>query len=479
MRRIVLGLGIVLLVLVGAAAAFVVTREEGDVSNPDVEFRDEPAATPEPEQEPAEPGKKTDPVDRFIWPHYGYTRDRRRYLPLKQPPRPPFKEIWQYQGNVLLEFPPVIGGKRLYLLNDSGMLFAIDKHTGKALLEAQARRPRRRLARLRRRRSSTSCCSQRTRNGCGARAGPRRRARRQDGQDPLEPPSSPAAASPRRWSPTTGSTSARRTARSTRWARGDGSVRWRFRAGGAVKGGLALADGRLYFGDYGGRVYAIRQDSGRQAWRASTQRRPLRPRRGQLLLDARGRLRARLHRQHRRAGLLVLGRQREARLEQEHRRLRLRLARRGAGAGRAAARLRGLLQRPLLRARRAQRRGALVARRQRQDLRRRQRDRRHRLLRRPRQQAHDRARRAHRPQGLRARARLLQPGRLRRRDDLPDRLPRDVRAAAAVDRGGAGAREGRAPRRRASATTARSAARARARRTAAGPPPSRAPTSAA
>ena len=130
LRRIVISLGIVLLVLVGAAAAFVVTREEGDVSNPDVEFRDEPAATPEPEQEPAEPGKKTDPVDRFIWSHYGYTRDRRRYLPLKKPPRPPFKEIWQYQGNVLLEFPPVIGGERLYLLNDSGKLFCIDKRTG-------------------------------------------------------------------------------------------------------------------------------------------------------------------------------------------------------------------------------------------------------------------------------------------------------------------------------------------------------------
>jgi len=33
---------------------------------------------------------------------------------------------------------------------------------------------------------------------------------------------------------------------------------------------LALSDGKLYFGDYGGRVYAIRQESGRQVWRAST-----------------------------------------------------------------------------------------------------------------------------------------------------------------------------------------------------------------
>ena len=61
-RRIVLVLGIALVTLVGAAAAFVVTRQEGDVSNPDVEFREEPSATPEPEVEPEEPGgKKTDP----------------------------------------------------------------------------------------------------------------------------------------------------------------------------------------------------------------------------------------------------------------------------------------------------------------------------------------------------------------------------------------------------------------------------------
>ena len=52
---------------------------------------------------------------------------------MKNPPHPPFREVWQYQGSVLLEFPPVIGGKRLYLLNDSGKLLAIHKHTGKVL----------------------------------------------------------------------------------------------------------------------------------------------------------------------------------------------------------------------------------------------------------------------------------------------------------------------------------------------------------
>src|SRR5215218_2096185 len=246
LRRIVLGLGIALLALVGAAAAYVVSREERDVFNPDVEFRDEPAATPDAEEEPAEPGKnKADPVDRFIWSHYGYTRDRRRYLPLKKPVRPPFKEIWQYQGNVLLEFPPVIGGKRLYLLNDSGKLFAIDKHTGKVLWK-------RKLGALAAASPAYAdgtvyaVVLQRTLRGRSANIG---RVVSLDGKTGRL-----------NWSRELAS-------RSESSPLVDGNRLYFGSESGTV---YALGDGKLYFGDYGGRVYAIRQDSGSQVWRAST-----------------------------------------------------------------------------------------------------------------------------------------------------------------------------------------------------------------
>ncbi len=36
------------------------------------------------------------------------------------------------------------------------------------------------------------------------------------------------------------------------------------------RAGLALADGKLYFGDYGGRAYAIRESNGASVWRSST-----------------------------------------------------------------------------------------------------------------------------------------------------------------------------------------------------------------
>jgi len=270
LRRIVLGLGIALIALVGAATAFLVTREEGDVSNPDVEFRDdEPAAEPETEQEPDEPGgKRASRFDRFIWAHYGYTRDRRRYLPLKNPPRPPFKEIWQFDGDVLLEFPPVIAGKRLFLLNDSGKLHAIDKRTGKRIWK-------RKLGALAAASPAYAdgvlyvVLLQRTQQGRGARAG---RVVALDGETgkirwsrdlASRSESSPLIVDDTLYFGSENGTVYAMAAR-------DGEVRWRFRAAGAVKGGLALADGRLFFGDYGGRVYAIARDTGRQAWRSST-----------------------------------------------------------------------------------------------------------------------------------------------------------------------------------------------------------------
>jgi outer membrane protein assembly factor BamB len=51
---------------------------------------------------------------------------------------------------------------------------------------------------------------------------------------------------------------------------GNGHVIWTFHASGAVKGGLALSQGKLYFGDYSGRVYAVRASNGHEAWSTGT-----------------------------------------------------------------------------------------------------------------------------------------------------------------------------------------------------------------
>ena len=51
---------------------------------------------------------------------------------------------------------------------------------------------------------------------------------------------------------------------------GNGSVSWKYRAGGAVKGGVAMDGGKVYVGAYGGSVYALWQRNGEVAWSAGT-----------------------------------------------------------------------------------------------------------------------------------------------------------------------------------------------------------------
>ena len=200
------------------------------------------------------------------------------------------------------------------------------------------------------------------------------------------------------------STSAARTAPSTRCARATGSCAGARRPPGAVKGAIALDSGQAV-------LRRLRRPGPRDPPHRrqedlvdGTRRRSARPRRGQLLLDRRRRVRPRLHRQHERHGLLAVERRRQARVEPQHGRLRLRVAGRRAGPRRASDRLHRFLRRPLLRAQRAHRSAALGALAGHQDLRRCDDHRRRGLRLRPRP-AHDvGARREHRQDAVEARA---------------------------------------------------------------------------
>src|SRR5205085_6054337 len=145
-------------------------------------------------------------------------------------------------------------------------------------------------------------------------------------------------------------------------------------------------------------------------------------RRRQLLLDAGGRLRPRLHRLDGREGLLVRRALREAALVVRDGRLRLLLAR-----DLAPARPRRLLRPLLLRPRRGDRRSPLELPRERPDLGLGDRPRRGRLLLDARR-AHVRARRADRPPPLDVPGRQVLTGRLRRPPPLPRRLHAPLRA---------------------------------------------------
>ena len=334
--------------------AFVLAHTPGDVSNPDVEFHAEPTRPPA-RRHPAEDRRR---VDRFAVADYGYTKDRRATTCTRRATcARRFRRGWSLPGGVLLEFPPVDRGGSLYLLKNNGALHALAKTTGQRPLAAQARarspppRPafgdgRVYAVALQRhgsggagrvaayaRSDGARCWSKRAAEPRRVLAAARRRPRllRLRGRHRLR--------AARRRRPCAGPT--RPAARS--------------------RAALALADGKLYFGDYGGkrprdpRAQRPARCGGRHAAarasasaRASSTRRPRSPSAASTSATPTARL-------------LVRRRQRQARLGDGHRRLRLRLARRRPGPGRRADRLLRLLRRQLLRARRAPRRGALEA----------------------------------------------------------------------------------------------------------------------
>jgi outer membrane protein assembly factor BamB len=247
----------VLVLLAGAAVAFLLANKPGDVSHPEVEFTTE--TTPPPP--PARPRE----LDAFLWPTYGFTASRTRdfgvaprYL------RPPFRRGWTYRGGILLEFPPAIHGGALYLLDDDGMLRAIQKTSGRILW-------RQRVGRL-------AAASPAAGNGLvyavalrglGSETGRIAAYRARDGRQawskalPSRAESSPLLRRKRVFFGTEDGTVYAVNART-------GRTIWTYRASGAVKGGPALANGTLYFGDYAGRVHAVSAKTGRSVWSVGT-----------------------------------------------------------------------------------------------------------------------------------------------------------------------------------------------------------------
>ncbi|HYM58009.1 MAG TPA: PQQ-binding-like beta-propeller repeat protein [Solirubrobacteraceae bacterium] len=264
-RRIFIGgLALLLLTVGGAAAAYVLVSDR-DVSNPDVEFRPEPTQTPVPD--PAVEPKKgeKDPLDDFVWAQYGYSKDRRRYLPASRSLRPPFWRKWSVTGKILLEFAPVIGGRSLYLLKNNGAVYAIAKKTGRVRWKRKmgylaAASPAYAHGRV-----FVTVLKRSRRTNAGRVAA----LSAEDGRVlwskplPSRSESSPLIDNGRLYFGTENGTVYALRAR-------NGEVRWTYRAAGAVKGGLALANGKLYFGDYGGRVQAVRQRDGVRVWSTST-----------------------------------------------------------------------------------------------------------------------------------------------------------------------------------------------------------------
>jgi len=244
--------GLVLIAAAAVAALLIRGHRPGDVFHAGAPFHAEQPVRP--------------PSGRHVapWPMYGFAKSHVRYYPAPATLRPPFRLIWRFSGNALLEFPPVIDSSTLYQLNDAGVMHALATDSGKVRWQ---------------RRLGTLAASSPAASGASVYAtllqhgeGPHGRVisvRQLDGSIrwvrdlPSRTESSPLLDRGKLYF---GSESGTVYALSAH----HGRVLWTYHAAGAVKASPTLREGKLYFGDYAGRVQAIREDTGQRVWLAGT-----------------------------------------------------------------------------------------------------------------------------------------------------------------------------------------------------------------
>jgi outer membrane protein assembly factor BamB len=244
---------VVLLVVLGGAVAFLLLRSPGNVSNPNVEF--------------TRPSKPADAGPLFQWPTYGYDAARTRYFPSGSL-NPPFRVGWRFEDFALLEFPPVIYGHNLYLVDDDGSAKAIDARTGHKLWETKvgvlaAASPAVGASQGLVFIPVLSTNSHTPGNGRFVALSMKTGRIVWSHAIPAGTESSPLASGNSVYFGDQGGNVYSLDASS-------GRVNWTYHASGAVKGGPALAEGRLYFGDYAGRAYALNPANGHKIWAVTT-----------------------------------------------------------------------------------------------------------------------------------------------------------------------------------------------------------------
>ena len=241
--------GFVVVFGVAGAIAYNSWKEPGDVTNENAEFQDTEEQPP-----PAAPKKRK--AENFVWPQFGYTQARTRYLNTNLTPKLRLK--WRRKAYHLLEFPPILVRGRLYLVKNDGTALALRAKNGKRIWN-------RKVGKLNA--SSPAYANGKlfivtltgTVTALNAKNG-KRLWRKSIGS---RSESSPIVIKGRVYF---GSESGKVFALRAK----DGKTVWTYSSGGAVKGALAYDGTRLYFGDYAGSVTALGL-RGNRAWKTGTQ----------------------------------------------------------------------------------------------------------------------------------------------------------------------------------------------------------------
>jgi outer membrane protein assembly factor BamB len=250
--------GLVVVALLGGAAALAFLNSPGNVSNPGVEFS---APQPAPKPHPR-------PNTGRDWPLYGLTPERTRAM-LDVNVAPPYRTLWHRTLHSLIEFQPVLAKGTLYVLPNDGRVYAISARTGKLRWQRKA--------------GALAASSPTWHNGKlflvangggsgGVAASGPGTVWCLDAKTGRIAWSTRLASASESSPLVTGGRVYLGSQDGTVYALSDasGAIEWRWKAGGAVKAGIAISQGRLFVGDYSGQMTALRPDDGSVIWQASS-----------------------------------------------------------------------------------------------------------------------------------------------------------------------------------------------------------------
>jgi outer membrane protein assembly factor BamB len=261
-KRLILGLGALVVLVAGGVAAYVLYKrhQARDIrGSSTIEF----VTTAGPTQ-----GEKE---HRGIqWPMYGFDERRTHFGPSKV--RPPFRKLWVFGARELLEFPPAIGYGRLFFTNNAGVTFAVGAKTGGRAWRVKSHRCTASSPAVSGQLVFQVYLNKRPCNAAGSGL---------DGEIVAYYVGSGKV----RWRRTIGPSETSPLVAEGRVFVGDwngnvyaftantGKLRWKYKTGGKVKGGAAYSAGVVYVGSYDHHVYALRARDGKLLWKASAQER--------------------------------------------------------------------------------------------------------------------------------------------------------------------------------------------------------------
>lgn len=244
--RLAVGAGAALAVAGGILVAYLALKRPGDVVNTEVggfETREAPKK-----------GKREKGIN---WPLYGLNRARTRYLPAKGL-EPPFRKLWHFDAEQLLEFSPIVVRSTVYVMSNDAKVFAINSETGNV-------KWKRRIGELS---ASSPAFAHKTLYVTTLEPGQALALDAKTGkvkwrrQLPGRSESSPVVQGGRVFF---GAESGEVFALDEK----KGKVAWQVQTGGNVKAGPALREGTLFVGNYSGEMYAIRAKDGAVRWTSS------------------------------------------------------------------------------------------------------------------------------------------------------------------------------------------------------------------